>query len=249
MTKLWNHFKKHWQFSFHNHEKNWQSYYEEEPDYSWLKKTASALGIFAVVYGAQVSDTRIGQEITGGVRQILEYQTDFAYYTASTVEYVNTHWPNAANLASIPVLRQVQSTISHPADPLRYMTKPVEGTITKQYGWQADQAAKQGILQEGIDIAAPTGTSVQAAAVGKVKIITDSSQLGKMLIIDHGQGIETIYGRLGDILVKEADIVSQGQVIARIAKVGNTTPGLYFELRENGKAVDPLTRMKSDSAK
>lgn len=250
MTKLWNYLKKHWSFNFRTHEKNWQSYYEEEPDYFLLKKTAAALAIFAVVYGGQVSDTRIGQEIVGGVRQILATQTDFVYYTASALEYINAHWPNAANWGSIPVLKQVQATISHPADPLRYMTKPVEGPITSPYGWQANQAStKQEVLQEGIDIAAPTGTGVQAAAAGKVKVITDSSQLGKMLIIDHGQGIETIYGRLGDILVKEADIVSQGQIIARIAKVGTATPGLYFELRENGKAVDPLTRMKSDSAK
>ena len=57
MTKLWNRLKNRWNFSARNTEKTWQSYYEEEPDYTWLKKIIAALAIFALVYGAQASYT------------------------------------------------------------------------------------------------------------------------------------------------------------------------------------------------
>lgn len=249
MTKLWNRMKNRWQFTGRNNEKTWQSYYDDEPDYTWLKKTVAALALFAVVYSAHVSNTRIGQEITGAVRQMLATQTDFMYYTARTIEYANIYWPNAANISGIPVLKQVQATISRPADPLLYMTKPAEGQIVNQFGWQqTNPSVKPETLREGIDIAAPAGTGVRAAATGKVKIITDSTHFGKMLIIDHGQGIETIYGYLADIVVKEGDAVSQGQIVARVAKTGSNQPVLYFELRENGKALDPLSRFKGEIA-
>ena len=249
MTKLWNQFKNRWQFTGRNNERNWQSYYEDPPDYTGLKKTIAALALFAVVYGAHVSDTRVGQEVSGAVRQLLATQTDFVYYTTRTIDYVHTYWPNAANMSGIPVLKQVQTTISRPADPLLYMTKPAEGQVISQYGWRVDPAIKQERMFEGIDIAAVSGASVRAAAPGNVKIVTDSTQFGKLLIIDHGQSIETIYGHLTDVLVKEGDAVSQGQVVARIGKSGAAVPVLYFEVRENGKAIDPLSRLKNESVK
>ncbi|MBP2634932.1 MAG: Peptidase family [Firmicutes bacterium] len=249
MTKLWNSIKNGWQFTNRSNEKTWQSYYEDEPDYTWLKKTIAAMALFALVYGAQVSNTQVGLELAGGVRQMLVTQTDFAYYTMQAIDYVTSHWPNAASSPVIPVLKQVQTTISRPADPLRYMMKPVAGQIVTPYGWQTSQAPKQAILHEGIAIAAPEGSGVQAAAAGKVKAVTDSVRLGRMLIIEHGQGIETVYGYLGEVLVKEGEPVSQGQVMAYIGKGGPAMAELYFELRENGRAVDPLSRIKEETVK
>ena len=249
MIKLWNCIKNGWQFNNRNNEKTWQSYYEDEPDYTWLKKIIAAVALFSVVYGAQASNTRVGLEIAAGVRQMLLTQTDFVYYATKGIEYVTVYWPNAANSPVMPVLKQVQATISRPADPLRYMMKPVAGQIVTPYGWQTSQVPNQAMLHEGIAIAAPEGASVQAAAAGKVKAVTDSVRLGKMLIIDHGQGIETVYGYLGEVLVKEGDPVSQGQVMAYVGKGGLAMAELYFELRENGKAVDPFSRMKEESAK
>lgn len=250
MANLWSRLKNSEYFSSRNSEKSWQSYYEEEPDYTWLKKTVAALALFALVYSAHVSNTRIGQDVSAGVRQILATQTDFAYYSTRAVEYVTVHWPSMVNFPGIPVLKQVQTTMSHPADPLRYMTQPVAGQIVTPYGWQANPAPKSAAWHDGITIAAPVGASVQAAADGRIKVITESVQFGKMLIIDHGQNIETMYGQLNDILVNEGEFVSQGQVIAHIGKTGSTALSVfYFELRENGKAIDPLSRIKSESAK
>ncbi len=249
--RLWNRLKNRWQLSMRNrnNEKNWQSYYEETPDYTWLKKTVAALALFAMIYGAHVSDTRIGQEVTGAVQKMLATQTDFVYYSVKTVDYINSYWPNAIRLSEIPVLKQVQATVSRPADPLLYMTKPVEGQVMSGYGWQTNSELQKDILREGIDIAAPAGSSVRAAAAGRVKIVTDSTQYGKIVIIDHGQGVETFYGHVADVLVKDGDAVSQGQVVGRVGKTGAAAPVLYFELRENGKAIDPLSRIKGENSK
>ena len=248
MTKPWNYFKPDSRFGSHSAENSWQSYYEEEPAYNWFKKTTAALVLFALVYGAHVSNTYVGQEISGSVRQVLAMQTDFSYYAATAAKYAAVYWPNAAKLASTPVWQQVQTTLTQPADPLRYMAKPVEGQVITAFGWQ-NNPAQQAVWHDGISIAAPAGTSVKAAAAGQIKAVTGSAQWGKMLTIDHGKNVETIYGQLNDIMVKEGEFVSQGQIIARIGQNGTAEQAeLYFELRENGKAVEPLSRITSETA-
>jgi murein DD-endopeptidase MepM/ murein hydrolase activator NlpD len=144
------------------------------------------------------------------------------------------------------VLKRVQTTVAKPADPLLYMSKPVEGKLVMQFGWQTHPVLKQEIKYEGIEIEADLGTGVHAAAAGKVKLITDSARFGKMLIIDNGNDIETVYGHLGEILVGQGEMVSQGQVIARVGKTGINSSTLYFEIREKGISIDPLSRIKGD---
>lgn len=246
MTRLWNWIKNICRLNNRNNERTWQSYYDEEPDYTWLKKIIAAVALFALVYGAHISGTWVGMEVTSAVRQMLITQTDFVYYTERTFEYVNRYWPNAVNSPVMPVLKQVQATMARPADPLRYMIKPVTGQIIIPYGWQKNQAPKGAVFHDGITISAPLGNGVQAAAGGRVKMVTDSAVLGRMLIIDHGQGIETIYGHLSEVIVKEGDDISLGQIVARTGKSGSAAAELYFELRENGAAVDPLTRIKDE---
>jgi murein DD-endopeptidase MepM/ murein hydrolase activator NlpD len=100
-------------------------------------------------------------------------------------------------------------------------------------------------MQEGVRLEAPLGSSVRATAAGRVKAVGDSARYGKVVVIDHGQDLESLYGHLGEVLVKEGETVSQGQVIARSGKTGMTAvPQLYFEVREKGIVIDPLTRIK-----
>ena len=66
--------------------------------------------------------------------------------------------------------------------------------------------------------------------------------------MEHSQDVDTLYGHLGEILVKQGDIISQGQVIGKVGKTGMVSgPLLYFEVREKGKAINPETRLKGDS--
>ncbi|SFL68512.1 M23 family metallopeptidase [Pelosinus propionicus] len=242
MAKLWNKLRKNRWGETREVDYSWQ-YPEEERNYSWLKKTIIAGVLFAIVYCAHISETAIGKIMDDGVRYTLTAQTDVNY----VVEKIISVAPENLDLS---LLKRVQTTISKPADPLLYMHTPVPGKVIVPFGWGVHPVLKQERMHEGIEMEAALGTSVQAAAPGKVKMITDSAQLGKVVIIEHSQEIETLYGHLGEVIVQQGDEISQGQIIAKVGKSGMVTgPLLYFEVRENGKAIDPTTRLKGELPK
>lgn len=239
MTRLWSKWKKNRAEESRGYDYSWQ-YHDEPSDYSWLKKTVVAGILFTVVYCAHISETTLGKIVDDGVRYTLSTPTDINY----ALEQIISRVPPSIDLS---VLKKVQTTVSKPADPLLYMNKPVSGKIIAPFGWGVHPVLKQEMMHEGIDIEAAIGTNVRAVAPGKVKIITDSAQLGKVLIIEHSQDIETLYGHLGEVLVHPGDLISQGQVVAKVGKSGMiNTPVLYFEVREKGKPIDPATRLKGD---
>ena len=218
----------------------WQ-YREEESDYGWLKRLVVAALIFVVVYGVCATDTSLGKNVAEGVHYVMTAETDFAYLADKIAVLVPKNM-------DVSVLKRVQNTVLKPADPLMYMTKPVEGKVLNFFGWQTDPVSRQPYLNEGLSLESPAGTPVKAAAAGKVKQIVDSAQHGKMLIVEHSIDVDTMYGCLGEVLVKVDEAVSQGQIIARSGKNPKTAQQLlYFEVREKGKAIDPLNRLKSMS--
>ncbi|BBB89747.1 MAG TPA: M23 family metallopeptidase [Methylomusa anaerophila] len=246
MAQIWNRIVSNLRSRFRTSDKSsWQYYYCQKINYGWLKKPIAAVCLFVVLYGAHLSDTWLGLQTDNAVRYILSQNVDVDYWADRAAEYGSKYFPHALNWPSLPVVKQIRNTIAKPADPLMYMTKPVEGQLVSPFGWRSHPVLKQENFHEGIDVAAPAGASVKAAAPGKIKLITESAQLGKVLIIEHGQNIETLYGHLNEVLVQDGENVSQGQVIARVGQTGMTdTPVLYFEVRENGTAIDPMTRIK-----
>lgn len=208
--------------------------------YNWLKKIIIAGIIFTVVYCTHVSDTTVGKVVDNQIRYILSFQTDFNYVIDQIVS-------RAPTIIDLSVLKKVQMAVTKPADPLLYMSKPVDGKIISPFGWRVHPVSKQESMHDGIDIEAPLGTNIRATAPGKVKMVTESAQYGKTLILEHSQDVDTIYGCLGEILVSQGELISQGQVIGKVGKTGMVSgPLLYFELREKGKAIDPMLRLKGD---
>jgi len=95
---------------------------------------------------------------------------------------------------------------------------------------------------EGIDVAAPYGSSVVAPAAGTVTRISHQTGYGLVLDIDHGNGISTKYAHLSRVLVRNGQRVTRGQPIAAVGNSGlSTGPHLHYEVHVNGKVVDPLT--------
>ena len=96
-------------------------------------------------------------------------------------------------------------------------------------------------MHEGIDIAAPIGTPIWAAAAGTVIYAGWLSGYGSLVLVDHGNGLATAYAHASAILVVLGQQVSQGETIALVGSTGHSTgPHLHFEVRINGVAVDPL---------
>lgn len=117
---------------------------------------------------------------------------------------------------------------------------PVQGKLSSPFG------PRWGRNHDGIDIAVPEGTAVKAAECGTVSYVSENAGgYGKFIKIDHGYGMQTAYGHLSRIDVKNGDEVSSGQVIALSGNTGNSTgPHLHFEIIKNGEQLDPQPYLK-----
>lgn len=112
--------------------------------------------------------------------------------------------------------------------------KPVSGVLTSRFG------ARWGRTHTGIDIGAPTGTTIKAANGGTVIFSGWKGTLGKLVVISHGNGIQTYYGHCSSLLVSSGETVSAGQAIAKVGSTGRSTGShLHFEIRVNGSAINP----------
>ena len=126
--------------------------------------------------------------------------------------------------------------------------KPVKtAAFTSGYGVRSDPFRHSAAMHAGIDLAGPVGTAIYATADG---VVADAGYnkggYGNLIKIDHGRGIETRYGHLSAILVSPGQRVVRGQQIARMGSTGRSTGShLHYEVRIDGRAVNPVPFMKS----
>ena len=120
--------------------------------------------------------------------------------------------------------------------------KPVIGEVefTSGFGIRSDPFLGRPAMHTGLDFRASTGDPVRATANGKVASSGWAGGYGRMVEIDHGNGLSTRYGHLSEINVKVGDTVKIGQVIGAVGSTGRSTgPHLHYETRIDGEAVDP----------
>ena len=116
----------------------------------------------------------------------------------------------------------------------------VDGWYSSNFGYRIDPFSGQNSFHEGIDFPAEVGTPVVAAASGKVVYAEVHPQYGKMVEIDHGNGLVTRYAHAAQLFVKEGDLVVRGQRVAAVGSTGRSTgPHLHFEVRLNGAPQNP----------
>jgi murein DD-endopeptidase MepM/ murein hydrolase activator NlpD len=123
---------------------------------------------------------------------------------------------------------------------------PVSGTITSPFGWRSNPFGGAPEFHQGLDIAAPTGTTITASAGGTVIMAQWYGGYGNFILIDDGGGYSTGYGHLSAFYVSAGQQVKQGQAIGAVGCTGECTgPHVHFEIRVNGKPVDPAQRLHS----
>ncbi len=119
---------------------------------------------------------------------------------------------------------------------------PTKGRISSKYGYRVHPITKRrGSFHKGIDIAAPRGTPVYAAAKGTVYLAKYVRYgYGNLIIIKHEKELSTYYGHLSKILVRKGQRVKKGSLIGKVGSTGRSTgPHLHFEIRKGKKTLDP----------
>jgi murein DD-endopeptidase MepM/ murein hydrolase activator NlpD len=125
----------------------------------------------------------------------------------------------------------------------------LSGRISSSFGWRKDPFTGKKKFHDGIDLAAKEGTNVKASMAGKVLVTDDQSGYGKVVVLDNGHGLTTLYAHNSDILVKTGDWVKKGSTIAKVGSTGRSTgPHLHFEVRKDGKRLDPEKFLKVHQA-
>lgn len=114
------------------------------------------------------------------------------------------------------------------------LSKPLKGIITSRYG------TRDGRQHMGLDIAANEGTPIYACSKGKVEYVGNYYGYGNLIIINHGNGIQTYYGHCSKIYVSKGQEVTNNTIIGAVGSTGNSTgPHLHLEIRKNGVVQNP----------
>ena len=147
--------------------------------------------------------------------------------------------PPAANLAR-------NATAAAPSAVALHI--PLRGRVSSGFGVRHDPMHGRVRRHTGVDIAAPQGTPIAAAAAGKVVFAGRRGGYGNTVEIEHADGQRTRYAHAARLLVKVGDEVKPGQPIATVGSTGRSTgPHLHFEVKKDGARIDPLQAVAKDS--
>jgi murein DD-endopeptidase MepM/ murein hydrolase activator NlpD len=119
---------------------------------------------------------------------------------------------------------------------------PSDAEITSSFGWRIHPILGYSRFHSGIDFGADYGSTIRAADRGVVIFAGWYGGYGYAVVINHGEGISTLYGHTSKLYVAEGQTVQPGDAIASVGSTGlSTGPHLHFEVRKDGEPVDPLT--------
>lgn len=117
---------------------------------------------------------------------------------------------------------------------------PVDGVITSRFGRRSDPFHGRSQNHKGIDIAAPKGAPIQPLRPGIVSSAGRRGGFGNVVVIDHGDGLTSLYAHCDKLKVKAGDRVDRGDIIATVGSTGRSTgPHLHLEVHRDGRAIDP----------
>lgn len=118
---------------------------------------------------------------------------------------------------------------------------PLSGRVSSSFGMRFHPVDNKVKMHTGVDIAVPLGTPIASAAEGVVAFAGRKGGYGNVVIVEHGDGRQTFYAHADKLLVTEGQRVAAGEEIAKSGSTGKSTgPHLHFEVRENGRPIDPL---------
>ncbi len=126
------------------------------------------------------------------------------------------------------------------------LSAPLAGKVVTRFGRHRDTTFDVTIENRGVEIEAPSGASVKSVGRGEVAFAGAVSGFGNVLIVEHGGGLFSVYGRMETFLVKQGEDVKNGTVVGRLPGSPSGKSVLYLELRSGGAAIDPASAIPLD---
>lgn len=129
------------------------------------------------------------------------------------------------------------------------MVRPVDGVVVSTFGTKVDSSTSKEVKNDGIDITVSSDEPVVAVLDGEVMIADNSNpDWGKVVVIKHDGDIRSVYAYLSEVNVKVGDKVLKGQTIGKVSVGSNKSATMHFEIWENGKPIDPQSKIDFNSA-
>ncbi len=191
--------------------------------------------IDGIVYTVKKGDSLSG--ITGKYKISLEQLLDVNELTSETL--------TAGQQLFLPGAAMDASSLRNAMGELFRMPIAAKFRWSSPYGYRIDPIAGVKSFHTGTDMACPTGTPILAAMSGKVTTTGINRVYGNYVIIDHGNGYQTLYAHMSKIIASKGQWVSQGTRIGLVGSTGYSTgPHLHFTVYKKGKLVDPMSVLK-----
>ena len=184
--------------------------------------------------------TTVARHIVSSGENLWQICRDYGMKMDDVIAYNKLSNPSYLPLGLELILPGARAS-SHSA-PLRFPLNQVR--ISSGYGMRVHPILRKRLFHHGIDLRAKRGTPVYAAAAGKVIFTRRNGSMGRTMLIDHENGMKTVYAHLQSYLAKAGDRVSAGQAIGKSGATGRVNaPHLHFEVWKNGHHVNPLTAL------
>ena len=191
--------------------------------------------IDGIVYTVKKGDSL--NSITGKYKISLEQLLDVNELTSETL--------TAGQQLFLPGAAMDANSLRNAMGELFRMPLSAKFRWSSPYGYRIDPIAGVKSFHTGTDMACPTGTPILAAMSGRVTTTGINRVYGNYVIIDHGNGYQTLYAHMSKIIASKGQWVSQGTRIGLVGSTGYSTgPHLHFTVYKNGKLVDPMTVLK-----
>jgi len=208
---------------------------KEKSDITYYQYAVNVAGVERTC----LKEERQAREVADTVREELSEETNVSVQKIYTKELNIAETKEIAEISSqiVSEVKEQKKIEEATISGIYLAVNPVQGRISSRYG---AREAVRNHTHQGLDIAATTGTPIKAVADGTVSYSGIMGGYGYLIIIDHGNGIKTYYGHCSKLYVKVGKKVKAGDVIAAVGSTGNSTgPHLHFEIRQNGKYVNP----------
>lgn len=184
----------------------------------------------------QINNARAPYLINKGDQIVLSKSKGF--YVADNKKPSTTIKP-AKKVLTAQQRKDVKSVVKLSKPPARSggaFDWPIQGRVISNYG-----AKKGGLFNDGLNIAAPRGTAIRVSENGVVAYAGDDLKgFGNLVLVKHDGGYVTAYAHMEKMLTKKGQIVSRGETIGTVGSTGSVdSPQLHFEVRKNGKAINP----------